>query len=472
MGKHTLDVGKLMSETMLRTSLGETSARNLADVTKTAPQMGSLSPRWLLRMLPWVDVEAGLFRLNRVRVIGSEVQRVETRVDGERALLLPENLRAIPLFRTLDAEVLSDLVRSFESRQVPAGAGVIQEGDPGEEMFIICRGKVEVLRNSPSGHRSILSFLHDGDFFGEMALLRSEPRNATVRAVAPTLLLVLSRASVQSLVERHPMLQASLEQAAVARSSQKGAIELATTDGGEPTIKPTWVDYEERPLEIALSSIITTLRVHSRVMDLYNQPFDQLREQARLVIEAMKERQEWELINNDRFGLGNSIVPSMRITTRGGPPTPDDLDELLSRVWKEPAFFVAHPAAIAAFGRECTARGVPPPTVALFGSPFLTWRGVPLVASDKCAIDRSGQVPTTRIFLVRAGQERRGVVGLHQPSIGDERLPSFAIRFNGVDEKGVASYLVSVYFSLAILAEDAAGSLDGVEIGCYRDYAR
>jgi hypothetical protein len=162
----------------------------------------------------------------------------------------------------------------------------------------------------------------------------------------------------------------------------------------------------------------------------------------------------------------------MRVRTRSGPPTPDDLDELLSRVWKEPAFFLAHPDAIAAFGRECTARGVPPPTVALFGSQFLTWRGVPLVPSDKCAIDRSGPVPTTRMFLVRAGQDRRGVVGLHQPSIGDERLPSFALRFNGIDEKGIASYLVTVYFSLAILADDAAGSLDGVELGRYRDYAR
>ena len=52
-----------MGETMVRTSLGEIAARNLADVTKTAPQMGSLSPRWLLRMLPWVDVDAGLLRL-------------------------------------------------------------------------------------------------------------------------------------------------------------------------------------------------------------------------------------------------------------------------------------------------------------------------------------------------------------------------------------------------------------------------
>ena len=461
-----------MSETMLRTSLGETAARNLADVTKTAPQMGSISPRWLLRMLPWADVEAGLFRLNRVRVVGSEIQRVETRVDGERALLSPENLRAIPLFRALDLEVLSALSGRFESRQVPSDATIVREGDPGDEMFIICRGKVEVTRSNPAGGRSFLSFLEDGDFFGEMALLRAEPRNATVRAVAPTLVLVLNRTSLQALVKDRPTLLASLEAAAAAREPQKTTIELSTVRDGEPAIKTTFVDYEENPLEIALSSITTTLRVHSRVMDLYNQPFDQLREQARLVIEAMKERQEWELINNDRFGLGSSIVPSMRVRTRSGPPTPDDLDELLSRVWKEPAFFLAHPDAIAAFGRECTARGVPPPTVTLFGSQFLTWRGVPLVPSDKCAIDRSGPAPTTRMFLVRAGQDRRGVVGLHQPSIGDERLPSFALRFNGIDEKGIASYLVTVYFSLAILADDAAGSLDGVELGRYRDYAR
>jgi hypothetical protein len=55
-------------------------------------------------------------------------------------------------------------------------------------------------------------------------------------------------------------------------------------------------------------------------------------------------------------------------------------------VWKEPGFFLAHPRAIAAFGRECTRRGVPPPTVNLYGSQFLTWRGIPLVPSDKLAI--------------------------------------------------------------------------------------
>ena len=125
------------------------------------------------------------------------------------------------------------------------------------------------------------------------------------------------------------------------------------------------------------------LDVHTRVSDLFSSPFDQVREQLRLMIESVKERQEGELINNADYGLLNNVAPSMRVQTRKGAPTPDDLDELIARVWKEPAFFLAHPRAIAAFGRECTRRGVPPPTVTLFGSPFLTWRGLPLVPSDK-----------------------------------------------------------------------------------------
>jgi CRP-like cAMP-binding protein len=460
-----------MPDTMQRTSLGEPAARNLADVTKTAPQMGAISPRWFLRMLPWVDVEAGLFRVNRVRVRGEELQRVETRVDGERALLQPDHLRAIPLFQSLSNEQLSDLANRFESRQVPAGAAIVTEGEMGEELFIIARGAVEVSRRTRSGGRSVLARLYDGEFLGEMGLLNSAPRMASVHAVTPTLLLVLSRASLASLTGNHPELEASLEATAKARAAQPVPTELTTTTAeGEPDVQPTWIDYEEQALEITLSSIITVLRVHTRVMDLYKKPFDQLREQARLVIEAMKERQEWELINNAAFGLANTIVRSMRVRTRSGPPTPDDMDALLARVWKEPAFFLAHPDAIAAFGRECTARGVPPPTVSLFGSNFLTWRGVPLLPSDKVTIDYGSGIPTTRIYLVRAGKDRRGVVGLHQPNVGDERLPSFAIRFNGVDQKGIGNYLVSVYFSLAVLADDAAGSLDDVEIGNYREY--
>jgi hypothetical protein len=90
---------------------------------------------------------------------------------------------------------------------------------------------------------------------------------------------------------------------------------------------------------------------------MYRSPHDQIKEQLRLIIEKVKERQENELINNTEYGL-NNVDESMRVKTRKGAPTPDDLDELIARVWKEPAFFLAHPRAIAAFGRECRGRTV------------------------------------------------------------------------------------------------------------------
>jgi hypothetical protein len=130
---------------------------------------------------------------------------------------------------------------------------------------------------------------------------------------------------------------------------------------------------------IVLSSINAVLNVHTRVSDLLSNPYDQVREQLRLLIESVKEKQESELLNNADYGLLNNVADSQKIKTRKGAPTPDDLDELLTKVWKEPSLFLAHPRAIAAFGRECTRRGVPPPTVTLFGTPFLTWRGVPLI---------------------------------------------------------------------------------------------
>ena len=97
------------------------------------------------------------------------------------------------------------------------------------------------------------------------------------------------------------------------------------------------------------------------------------------------------MLNNAHYGLLNSVFNAQKIKTRKGAPTPDDLDELLTKVWKEPLLFLAHPRTIAAFGRECTRRGVPPPTVTLFGTPFLTWRGVQLISTDKIAIRSKDQ---------------------------------------------------------------------------------
>jgi hypothetical protein len=222
-----------------------------------------------------------------------------------------------------------------------------------------------------------------------------------------------------------------------------------------------------KPREYFLSAVTTVLDVHTRISDLYSSPHDQIKEQLRLTIETIKERQENELINNGDYGLLANVADSQRITTLGGAPTPDDLDDLLTKVWKEPAFFLTHPLAIAAFGRECTRRGVPPPTVSLFGSQFVTWRGIPLIPSDKVPVEEG----KTKILLLRVGDKRQGVVGLYQPGLPGEQSPGLSVRFMGIDRNAIASYLISLYCSLAVHAEDALAVLDDVEIDKYHDYA-
>ncbi len=227
------------------------------------------------------------------------------------------------------------------------------------------------------------------------------------------------------------------------------------------------IDYEEQPREYTLCTVTSTIEVQTRVSDLYRSPMDQVREQLNVMIDVMKERQESELINNETYGLLHNTARTQRIATRHGAPTPDDLDELITKVWKEPAFFVAHPRAIAAFGRECTRRGVPPPTQTLFGSPFLTWRGLPLIPSDKLAVGKDNK---TSILLMRVGEKKRGVIGLFQPGIPGEVAPSLSVRHMGINQKGASQYLVSLYCSAAVLTEDALGVLEKVDVGKYHDY--
>jgi hypothetical protein len=305
-----------------RLTLNAKAARNLATATVTVPQWGEITPRWLHKLLPWVDVDGGVYRVNRV-------------------VAKPE-----------------------------------------------------------------------------------KPKGPTV--------------------------------------------DLLTVDVGEPKLPATFVDFEDDPREYHLSTIQTVLNTHTRVTDLYSNKIDQLREQVRLTVEAVKEREEWELINHPDFGLLKEVAPTQRIKTRKGTPTPDDFDELLTLVWKKPAFFLAHPKAIAAFGREATRRGVPPPTVSIFGSQFITWRGTPLIPSDKLPIEKNG---TTSILLLRVGEAQQGVVGLQKAGVTGEVEPGLSVRYMGTNENSIASHLVTRYFSAAVLTEDAIARLDNVSVKHYHEYA-
>lgn len=301
-------------------SLGHGGARQLANATKTTAQMATITPRWLTRLLPWVPVEAGVYRLNKVR--------------------------------------------------------------------------------SPE------------------------------------------------------------------------TVVVAHTEHDESELPPTFVDYEDQPREYILHSVSAMVSVHTRVADLHGSPHDHTGEQLRLTIEAVRERQETELISNAEYGLLANVADEQRVRPLDGVPAPDDLDVLLTRVWKEPAFFLAHPQAIGAFGRECTRRGVPPAIVSLFGSQFITWRGIPLIPTDKVPL-RDGK---TSILLLRVGDERRGVVGLYQPGLpfepglNVEQERGLSVRLMGVSRNAIASYLISQYSSLAVLADDALAVLDDVEVDRFHDY--
>jgi hypothetical protein len=251
---------------------------------------------------------------------------------------------------------------------------------------------------------------------------------------------------------------------------------LCSSEKKSAEIPEGYVEYQQKPREYTLNSISTIINVDTAVQDVYSSPYDQTKEQLHLAIESLRERQESQIINNDDYGLLKNIPDGQRIVpgNRAGSPMPDDLDELISKVWKEPAFFLAHPRAIAAFQRECTRRGVPPSTTSVFGGTFILWRGIPIVPTDKLFVDGlknpKSKTGKTNILLVRTGEAKRGVVGLYQSGLQNEQGRGLSVRFRGVDNKGLASYLLSLYCSTAILADDAIAVLEDVEVGNYYDY--
>ncbi|MFP3091409.1 hypothetical protein LQZ21_13900 [Treponema sp. TIM-1] len=251
---------------------------------------------------------------------------------------------------------------------------------------------------------------------------------------------------------------------------------LCSQDPKKIEIPRGYIEYETKPREYRLSSISTIINVDTKVQDVYSAPYDQTREQLALAVESLKERQESQIINSDDYGLLKNAAAGQRIQSRYGRPIPDDLDELLTKVWKDPSFFLAHPRAIAAFARECTRRGVPPATVNIAGGTFIAWRGVPIIPTDKLFVDGlknpKAKTGKTNILLVRTGETKRGVIGLYQTGVPNEQSRGLSVRFRGIDDDGVASYLLSVYCSAAILADDALAVLEDVEVGDYYDYTQ
>lgn len=455
-------------------SLGTTEARNLATTTKTRPQMQGISSRWLLRVLPWTQVSGGSYRVNRRLSYAQGDGRVSFVANGASVRVIPDELRELSLLKDFpDDAVLSAVAEQFEQREFEPGDVLAEAGEPADRIILVVHGRLAKVAPGYYDEDVVQDSLADGDFFGHHEVVR-EGSTWQFSAVATTsgIAMVLPAASLRQVASQSEALAGHLE----AFESEpelpmnrfgEAEIDLLSAHEGEPDVTGTYVAYETSPREYQLSVAQTVLRIHTRVADLYNDPMDQVEQQLRLTIEALRERQENEMINNREFGLLHNADFPQRIHTRNrtGPPTPDDLDELISRR-TAPEFFLAHPRAIAAFGRECTRQGVYPQSVEVQGRTLPAWRGLPIFPCNKIPISRQG---TSSILIMRTGEDNRGVVGLHQVGLPDEYEPSLSVRFMGISEKAIISYLVSAYFSVAVLVPDALGVLEDVEVGVFHE---
>jgi hypothetical protein len=455
-------------QTRPQQSLGTAAARNLATTTKSVPQMQEISSRWLLRMLPWVDVQGGTYRVNRRLTYAVGDGRITFVKTGDQVEVIPAELGELPAFRAFeDEEVLAELARRCRQREVAAGEVIASFGGRTDEVYLLAHGRVEKVGTGPYGDDQVLGVLADGSYFGDAALLSEDAIwEYTARADTACTLLVLSRQDVEQVAERADSLRGHLQrQRSIPRqrTNKYGEKEVALAAGhsGEPDIPHTFVDYEPRPREYELSIAQTVLRIHTRVADLYNQPMNQTEQQLRLTVEALKERQEHELVNNRDFGLLHNCEYDQRIQPHDGVPGPDDMDELLSRR-RGTKLFLAHPRAIAAFGRELNKRGLVPETIDVGGNRIPTWRGVPIYPCNKIPVTPQR---TSSIIAMRLGEADQGVIGLRQSGIPDEIEPSLSVRFMGINEQAVINYLVTAYYSAAVLVPDALGVLENVEIG-------
>ncbi|WP_369213352.1 family 2B encapsulin nanocompartment shell protein [Streptomyces flavofungini] len=449
-------------------SLGTAAARKLASTTKSAPQMQEITSRWLLRMLPWVETKGGTYRVNRRLSYTVGDGRIEFVQDGADVRVVPKELGELALLRGFDDdEVLAAIADRCVQRDFRAGEVLAERGAPAERIHLIAHGRIKQTSLGKYGDETSVAVLADGGRFGENALLDDDARwDYTATAETAGTLLTLSRADFAAVVASAPRLQGHLREFSSLsdrKQNRQGEAEIAMSAGhvGEAELPGAFVDYEVSPREYELSVAQTVLRVHTRVADLYNGPMNQTEEQLRLTIEALRERQEHELVNNREFGLLHNADFKQRIQPHSGAPTPDDLDELLCRR-RGTKFFLAHPKTIAAIGRGFTACGLYPDNVDLGGQQVPAWRGVPILPCNKIPITKEN---TSSILAMRVGEDNQGVIGLRQTGLPDEYEPGLSVRFMGLSDQAIVSYLVSTYYSAAILVPNALGVLENVQIG-------
>lgn len=187
-------------------SLSTTAARNLATTTKTAPQMQGITSRWLLRLLPWVQVAGGTYRVNRRLAYTVGDGRIDFDITGTEAAIIPEELRELPALREVtDTAVLRALGERFVRHDYAPGELIAEAGAPGDRLVLIVHGRVDRLGTGKYGDETVLAALAGGDHLGDEPLTAPDARGQFgYRAVTRVTTLELPRPAAQEVIDRSP----------------------------------------------------------------------------------------------------------------------------------------------------------------------------------------------------------------------------------------------------------------------------
>jgi ATP-binding cassette subfamily B protein len=138
----------------------------------------------------------------------------------EGAQVEPSRLKRYPIFENLEPQLLEKISGMFVTESYPAKRVVIREGTRGNRFYLIARGQVSVHKSAPDGTEVKVATLEDGDYFGEIALVRNVPRVATVRTITPCVMLTLHRDIFQSLLDRSPEIREKIERTIISRTHE------------------------------------------------------------------------------------------------------------------------------------------------------------------------------------------------------------------------------------------------------------
>jgi putative ABC transport system ATP-binding protein len=132
------------------------------------------------------------------RIVSMVNGRIKSNVLVQEELEICEFLKQCEVFSHLTTSALTNIAEAMEQESHPAGTVLIHQGDEGDKFYLIKRGVVDVIVNRGRPNEAKVATLSKGQFFGEMALLRDAPRNATVVAVQEVDLYTLDKPHFQA----------------------------------------------------------------------------------------------------------------------------------------------------------------------------------------------------------------------------------------------------------------------------------